>query len=387
MAGPRHSSEPRRLSVKRPRLKVILLACLVVDLVVVGSLVAANMVGGADPPPPVPTAQVESHAGMGPSAPPARICGNATVLGKGPASAPAGAVAVPAGSNSGVDFSRAHTTYWFAPGVHTLGAGQYTQIEPGRGSTYVGAPGAILDGRQENLYAFGGDATGVTISYLTVQHFGGEGANQDQGVVNVNSEAGWTIDHSTIRNNAGAGVMLGSRNTLSYDCLQDNQQYGFNAYSPSGPVSLALRNNEIAGNNTYNWEARTSGCGCTGGGKFWAVRNAMIENNWVHGNHSVGLWADTNNTGFEFKNNYISDNDDYGLIYEISYNARIEQNTFVRNGLKNGPRSRGIPDQRDLYLGIGGGQSGARKPPRHLPDREEFLYRQLGWRHPLGECR
>ena len=29
--------------------------------------------------------------------------------------------------------------------------------------------------------------------------------------------------------------MLGSDNTLSYDCLKDNQQYGFNAYSPNGP--------------------------------------------------------------------------------------------------------------------------------------------------------
>jgi Right handed beta helix region len=343
MADPRHASEPRRFGIKRPRLKIILLACLVADVVVVGSLVAANMVGGAEPLPPGPAAQVRPQAGMGPSAPPARICGNAAILGGGPAAAPAGAISVPAGSNAGVDFSQPRTTYWFAPGMHTLGAGQYTQIEPGHGSTFIGAPGAILDGRQANLYAFGGYGTDVTISYLTVQNFGGEGDNQDQGVVNVNSASGWTIDHSTIRDNAGAAVMLGSHNTLSHDCLQDNQQYGFNAYSPSGPVDLVLRNNEIAGNDTYNWEAHTSGCGCTGGGKFWAVKNATIENNWVHGNHSVGLWADTNNTGFEFKNNYISDNYDYGLIYEISYNARIEQNTFVRNGLKNGPRSRGFP--------------------------------------------
>jgi Right handed beta helix region len=343
MADPRHASEPRRLSIKRPRLKIILLACLVADVVVVGSLVAANMVGGPEPMPPGPAAQVRPQAGMGPSAPPARICGNAAVLGGGPASAPARAISVPAGSNAGVDFSQPRTTYWFAPGVHTLGAGQYTQIEPGHGSTFIGAPGAILDGRQANLYAFGGYGTDVTISYLTVQNFGGEGDNQDQGVVNVNSASGWTIDHSAIRNNAGAAVMLGSHNTLSHDCLQDNQQYGFNAYSPSGPVDLVLKNNEIAGNDTYNWEAHTEGCGCTGGGKFWAVKNAVIENNWVHSNHSVGLWADTNNTGFEFRNNYISDNYDYGLIYEISYNARIEQNTFVRNGLKNGPRSQGFP--------------------------------------------
>src|SRR5215470_14744123 len=127
MADPRHAAEPRRFSIKRPRLKIILLACVVADIVVVGSLVAANMVGGAAPMPPGPAAQVRPQAGMGPAVPPARICGNAAVLGGGPASAPAGAVTVPAGSNAGVDFGQAHATYWFAPGVHTLGSGQYTQ--------------------------------------------------------------------------------------------------------------------------------------------------------------------------------------------------------------------------------------------------------------------
>jgi hypothetical protein len=354
MTGPHYEeSEPRWFGVKRARLKWILLAVLVVDAVVVGSLVAANMASGAKPMPTGPAAQIQPKAGTGPSSPPARVCGNAAILGAGPTAAPAGAVTVPAGSNADVDFSQPHTTYWFAPGVHTLGSGQYTQILPGRGSTYVGAPGAILDGRHDNLYAFGGSAAGVTISYLTVQNFGGEGENQDQGVVNVNSVSGWTVDHSTLKDNAGAGIMLGSHNTLSHDCLADNQQYGFNAYSPNGPVGLVLKNNEIAGNDTYNWEAHSPDCGCTGGGKFWDVKNAVIENNWIHGNHSVGLWADTNNRGFEFKNNYISDNYDYGLIYEISYNAVIERNTFVRNGLKSGPKGHGFPTSA-IYISESG---------------------------------
>jgi parallel beta helix pectate lyase-like protein len=346
--------EPRWFGLKRrPRAKTILLAFLVVDVVVAGSLIAANMASGANQAAAGPVAQVQVKAGTGPSSPPARICGNASVLGAGPSSAPAGAVTVPAGRNAGIDFSRPHATYWFAPGVHTLASGQYTQIIPGHGSKYVGAPGAILDGRKDNLYAFGGNATGVTISYLTVRNFGGQGENQDQGVVNENSMPGWTIDHSTIKDNAGAGVMLGSHNTLIHDCLADNQQYGFNAYSPSGPVGLVLKNNEIAGNDTYNWEAHSPDCGCTGGGKFWDVKNAVIENNWIHDNHSVGLWADTNNRGFEFKNNYISGNYDYGLIYEISYNAVIEQNTFARNGIHNGPKGRGFPTSA-IYISESG---------------------------------
>jgi hypothetical protein len=179
-----------------------------------------------------------------------RICGNSSILDGGPSARPTGAVSVPAGDNSRVNWKRAHTTYWFAPGIHTLGRGRYSQIQPGTGSTFIGAPGAVLDGRQVNYYAFGGNAPHVTISYLTIENFGTAGGNFNQGSVNTNSAADWTIDHTTVRDNAGAGVMLGSRDTLRYDCLLENQQYGFNAYSVPGPVDLTLADNEIAENDT-----------------------------------------------------------------------------------------------------------------------------------------
>ena len=275
--------------------------------------------------------------------PPDPVCGNKSILAGGPAKAPAGAVAVAAGDNSGINWAQPNTTYWFAPGLHTLGSSQFDQIDPAAGSTFIGAPGAVLDGRQTNLYAFGGNAAHVRISYLTVQNFGPTGANQNQGVVNHDSAASWTIDHSTLQDNAGAGTMLGSDNTLNYNCLKNNQQYGFNAYSTTGPVNLVITHNEIVGNDTYNWEKHQVGCGCTGGGKFWYVTGAVVTHNWVHGNHSVGLWADTNNRGFEIDDNYIEDNFNYGLIYEISYNAQIRNNVFERNGLGAGPSNQGFP--------------------------------------------
>lgn len=291
------------------------------------------------------------------SVPAKPICGQRSVLGGGPATAPADAVVVPAGSDVGIRLGKAHTTYWFAPGIHTLGANHYAQIVPGSGSAYIGAPGAILDGKHSNYYAFGGTAAHVTISYLTIQNFGTSGGNQNQGVVNHNSAAYWTIDHSTITQNAGAGVMLGTHNTLSYDCLSDNQQYGFNAYSPTAqPAALVLDHNEIVANDTYDWEAKVPGCGCSGGGKFWDVDGAVITNNRIVGNGSVGLWADTNNRGFEIRSNYIADNYSYGIIYEISYNAAIVNNTFVRNGLGGGPQNAGFPTSA-IYISESGADS------------------------------
>jgi Right handed beta helix region len=297
-------------------------------------------------------------AAAGPAAPPVRVCGNKAVLGGGPAAPPAGAVMVPAGNDARIEWGRPQTTYWFAPGTHTLGPGMYTQIIPGRGSTFVGAPGAILDGRHVNYYAFGGYAPNVTISHLTVQNFGVTGGNNNQGVVNHNSATGWRVEHSTVAGNAGAGLMVGSGNTLAWDCLLDNQQYGFNAYAPgpSGPANIVITHDEIAGNDTYNWELRQPGCGCTGGGKFWEVTGAVVSDNWVHGNHSVGLWADSDNRGFAFTGNYIASNYGSGLIYEISYNALIKDNTFLRNGLGAGPKNPGFPTGA-IYVSESGSDS------------------------------
>jgi hypothetical protein len=281
------------------------------------------------------------------------VCGVAEVL-DGPDSAPHGSVTVPSGDDGAINFAHPGATFWFAPGVHTLGNGVYDQIIPGSGATFVGAPGAVIDGRHVNDYAFGGNAVNVTISYLTIENFGGEGGNQNQGVVNHNSSANWDIDHSTIEENAGAGVMLGTHNTISYDCLENNQQYGFNAYSSAGsPADLVLDHNEITGNDTYNWEAKVPGCGCSGGGKFWDVDGAVIADNWVTDNHSVGLWADTDNRGFKISNNYFEDNYSYGFIYEISYNALISGNMFARNGIGDGPQNPGFPTSA-IYISESG---------------------------------
>ena len=304
---------------------------------------------------PVP-AQSSSPGTAAPKTPPAQICGNGSDL-NGPAAMPAGAIRVPAGSDANFDFSRANSTYWFAPGLHTLGTEQYENIVPDNGDTYVGAPGAVLDGQHSNSSAFDGGAQRVVIEYLTIRNFGTWGGDQQEGVVNHDSGAYWTITHSTISGNAGAGVMLGSHDILSWNCIQNNQQYGFNAYSNSGEiVDLWVDHNEIVNNDTYNYEARFNGCGCSGGGKFWNVINARVTNNWVVDNKSVGLWADTNNAGFEFVGNYIQNSQAVGLQYEISYNALIEFNTFDHNGVAAGPANTGFPTSA-IYISESGSDS------------------------------
>jgi hypothetical protein len=280
-----------------------------------------------------------------PAPPPVRVCGNKAILEGGPASPPRGSIVIPAGDDSATVLAhnwtiQPHMMYWFARGRHTLGAGQFGQIIPADGDIFVGAPGAILDGRHANLYAFTQRASNVTIRYLTIRNFGAPGGNSGQGVVNSGMGSGWRIDHVTVRDNAGAGVMLGSNNVLAYSCLKNNGEYGFQA----GGSHITVKHNEIVGNNTDDWEIRQPGCGCSGGAKFWGVNQAEITRNYVHDNLGPGLWADTDNRGFNVARNYFADNESEGFIYESSYNLRLADNTFVRNALIAGPRLTGFPD-------------------------------------------
>ena len=281
---------------------------------------------------------------LAPSSPPVTVCGNATLL-TGPATPPAGAVTVPAGDDSTVFSSTlpADTTYWFAPGTHTLGTGEYAQIDAGTNDTFIGGPGAVLEGQDKNDDAVAGSGTNVTIEYLTIQDFT---APQSQAAVNQGLSSGWVVENSTIQDNPyGAGVMVDSNGVLNDDCLTKNGQYGFQTYSGSDSVpvtNLTITNNEISDNDTQNYDTDGTGtCGCTGGAKFWNDLGATVTGNYIHDNESVGLWMDTDNTGFNVSDNYFSHNWDVAIQYEISYNVSITNNTFVDNGWIAGPNNPG----------------------------------------------
>jgi hypothetical protein len=287
---------------------------------------------------------------------PNRVCGKPALL-DGPSSPPTGAVTVAPSVNlpNLVAADPPGTTFWLSPGTYEFGGGKYSQVIPKDGDRFIGAPGAVLNGEHVNYYAFTQHATNVTVEYLTVKNFGVRGGNNNQGVVNHDSGNGWIVEHDTIRDNAGAGVMLGSGDVVEFNCLTHNGQYGFSAYSPDGVSDVVVSDNEISYNDTFGYDT-TSGdnCGCAGGGKFWATVGATVTGNYVHNNQDPGLWVDTDNAGFNISRNYIAHNSAEGLIYEISYNAQIADNTFVDNAWGEGPgQGQGFPTTA-LYISESG---------------------------------
>jgi len=298
----------------------------------------------------------------------------------GPVSPPPGAVKVDPsvlGDLSAKTLSSpAGTTFWLAPGVHKLDSSPDAQVSPKDGDVYLGAPGAILDGQNVNEFAFTRRAADVTIRYLTVQNFN---PNTSQaGVVNHDGGTGWVIADDAILSNHGAGVRAGANQQVLRSCLKDNGQYGIAAPSPLANVAghavpvtggLVVKGNEIVGNDADNIEAQHPGCGCSGGAKFFGINGADITGNWVHDNHTVGLWVDTDNNDFLISDNVIENNAGVGLFYEISYNGIIRDNTFRNNAVQRGKQ---FADRSDLfpvgavYISESGGE------PR-LPARTDHL--------------
>lgn len=306
--------------------------------------------------PPVSAAEEEPSPG---------VCGTTV----GVPSAPEGADIVEPGTDLSAKTltSPPGTTFWLSSGTHTLAPDLFGQVIPKDGNVYLGAPGAVLDGRGINRAAFTQQAADVVIQGLTIRGFV---APQDQGVVNHDSGPRWVIEGNIIEDNDGAAMMAGTGQQVLGNCLRNNGQYGINAYRSGGGLSgLVIEGNEIAGNNTDDWERQVPGCGCSGGVKFWAVNGADILSNWIHHNHGAGLWADTNNNDFIIEDNLIEDNEAEGLFYEISYNLVLSGNTFNRNALVQGRRRAERGDNfpvAAVYISESGGE------PR-IPARTDMI--------------
>ena len=275
-------------------------------------------------------------------------------------SAPKGAVTVPAGDDSSYDNSNPKTTYWFAAGTHTN-----LSIEIAHGDTYIGAPGAIINGGNNIQYAFQAQYNdtadqNVTIKYLTIENFH---PNQGGGAVNGSGGNGWTEEDNLMEyNSPGSAMMLGGNNVVLDNCLTKNGEYGFNGYSftdedydhtfTGGALNITFTGNDVSYNNTQKTNS-----GVEGGGKFWQDGNVTVTGNYFHDNiDSAGVWMDTDNAGFLVKDNYFSNNGGEGLMYEISYNADIIDNTFVDNGIVAGPTNRGFPTGA-IYISESGGNN------------------------------
>jgi parallel beta-helix repeat protein len=209
------------------------------------------------------------------------------------------------------------TTFIIKAGTHL---GQ--QVIPKNGDSFIGEPGAILDGQHTATYAFGMGGKEVTVRGLVIENYA---APLQKGAIQPGNESWrWLLENNEIRLNSGGGIGAGSGWVVRGNYVHHNGQIGvFGAGD-----DILFEGNEIAFNNTDNidsgWEA--------GGSKFVWTRNLILRNNYVHDNQGPGLWVDGHNIYTLYEGNRVINNSGPGINHEISYDAVIRNNLVEGNG-------------------------------------------------------
>jgi parallel beta-helix repeat protein len=227
-----------------------------------------------------------------------------------------------------IDRAPSGTTFCFAAGTYNV-----SRLIPKSGDVLDGGyRTAVFDGGNSARDAVYGDSTShgpsdVTIRGFVIQNYKSvlqAGAIQDY------NGPGWIIQNNHITRNAAAGVATGNDVKVLGNLIDHNGQEGFSAHGSGG----LYEGNEISYNN-YNlkvnggWEA--------GGGKAHNTTDLTFKSNYVHNNGGPGLWADTNNIDTTFKDNKVNYNWGAGIYDEISFNAKIIDNTVIGNGMASSP--------------------------------------------------
>ncbi|MEF8733549.1 MAG: right-handed parallel beta-helix repeat-containing protein [Candidatus Accumulibacter meliphilus] len=178
----------------------------------------------------------------------------------------------------------------------------------------------------------GQDIAGVTIQNIRFR-YSNTTTRSRQGAVTIVGR-GNTLDGLLVEDMDGVGIELsGDENTIRNCRVTRSGYLGIKARGRN----VVIKNNEISYNNTrrFNkwWEA--------GGMKFvyqGGLHGSQVSGNRVHHNYGDGIWFDWGNDNNLVERNILAYNEGFGIHYEASSRAVIQDNEVYGNG------------QRGIYL-------------------------------------
>jgi parallel beta-helix repeat protein len=229
-----------------------------------------------------------------------------------------------------VDAHGAGTRYTVKAGTHL----RNFSVRPKSGDTFCGEPGAVLDGGRTLKTAFSGPATNVTLDSITVQEYN---SGWQGGAIHPDATArGWVVRNVSALRNYWAGLMAADGMRILGGHYNDNDQLGISGNAATGIVLDGLDSDpttfdgpEMARNRMLHVD-----CGYEAGGMKWDMGQVTVRNARVHDNSCRGLWADGNSHDALIEHNLIDNNEEEGILYEISQDAVIRNNVINRNGFK-----------------------------------------------------
>lgn len=221
-------------------------------------------------------------------------------------------------------------TYCIKTGTHNLSG----TIIPHPSDSFIGEPGAILDGGTNNVVqAFLGYCVpnaqnyqdNVTIRGLTIQNFT---EVPDSSFDNAAVKAGcnWIVEYNEIRNNDEVGVKVDRGTILRRNNIHHNGRYGVTS-TPSVNANILIQENEIAYNNTRNLDTGDDAGGSKLVGATVGLTGVKWIRNWVHHNTGNGIWHDIAvGPNVEIAYNTVEYNTGSGIFVEISTGHDVHDN-------------------------------------------------------------
>jgi len=160
-------------------------------------------------------------------------------------------------------------------------------------------------------------------------------ANRAQhGAVQFSGDDNEVEDCTFEYSNSCGAKFTGERITVRNCVFQYNGQLGFSVGRAHGLLmtDCVITNNNIKGFDR-GWEA--------GGNKIVFTRAAIFENSIFTENRGHGIWFDIGNEKCQVRNCLISNNENAGIFYEISYSLHAHDNVIVGNGFAFTPSAWG----------------------------------------------
>ena len=177
---------------------------------------------------------------------------------------------------------------------------------------------------------YGGPAADVSVEYLDITH----DLHNTTGTIATGT--GWTITHNNIHDGystPGNGVAIygGDQGIIEYNCLSRMGDYGVNIFGSGSKFDY---------NEVYQSNYRPDpGCGCSGGGKWWATLNAdIVGNAFVDDSPGGGnpVWLDNGNSGTLISGNYFYRSYGSAVVSETGFNLKVTGNLFMDGGWGKG---------------------------------------------------
>jgi parallel beta-helix repeat protein len=169
--------------------------------------------------------------------------------------------------------------------------------------------------------AFNGGGSGVVLRNVIVEKFGNKAQT---GAISNGGQSGWTVQNCDVRLNHGVGVFVGQGARILGNKIHQQGQLGI----AGNGSDILVEGNEIAYNNVNGYDAGWE----AGSSKWVSTTNLTVRKNWSHHNYGHGLWTDIDNRNTVYEDNLVEDNQRIGILHEISYEAKIRNNTVRRNG-------------------------------------------------------